>query len=67
MPEKLLKRLQSDPVARTRFVADVLNVLERHGVNVSDPATLGKLGLDQNLKALAGGGAPSTVIITIIN
>jgi hypothetical protein len=67
MPDKLLKKIQADPVARTRFVADVLNVLEKHGVNVNDPQTLKKLGLDQNLNPMKGiGTVASTVIVTLV-
>ena len=66
MPDKLVAKLTRDPLARTRFLADVLNVLEKHGVDVSSPATLKRLGLDHNLRPVAGGGeAASSVVITI--
>jgi hypothetical protein len=66
MPDKLVAKLKSDPLARTRFLADVLNVLEKHGVDVTNAATLKRLGLDHNLNPLAGGGEKaSSVVITI--
>ncbi len=45
----LKARLQKDPVARTKFVADMLTTLEKHGVDVHHPAVQKNLALSMNL------------------
>jgi hypothetical protein len=45
----LKARLQKDPVARTKFVADMLTTLEKHGVDVHDPKVQKNLALNVNL------------------
>lgn len=63
----LKARLQKDPVARTKFVADMLTTLEKHGVDVHHPAVQKNLALNMNLSMTAnspGTMAASTKILS---
>jgi hypothetical protein len=62
----LKNALARSPVARQRFVADILNAMARQGVNVEDPKVLHQLGLDHDLKPIAGHDVASSVAVTII-
>lgn len=68
--KSLQKKLESNPVARTRFLADILGILERNGVDVHDAKVLDQLNLNLDLrdgKKFLDGLRASTNIITIVS
>lgn len=63
----LKKALSRSPVARQRFIADILNAMARQGVDVENPTTLKHLGLDHNLQPVTPGkDVASSAVVTII-
>lgn len=67
--KSLQKKLETNPVARTRFLADLLGTLERSGVDIQDPKVLEQLNLNLDLrdgKKFLDGLRATTNIITIV-
>lgn len=68
--KSLQKRLETNPIARTKFLADLLGTLERNGVDIQDPKVLEQLNLNLDLrdgKKFLEGLRASTNIITIVS
>lgn len=68
--KNLNNRLINSPVARARFLADTLDLLEKNGLDVQDPDVLKSLDLNLDLndgKKFIDGLRASSVVITIIN
>jgi len=66
----LQKRLETNPIARTRFLADILGILERSGVDIHDSKVLDQLNLNLDLrdgKKFLDGLRASTNIVTIVS
>lgn len=64
----LRSRLEQNPAARARFLADLLQTLQKNGVDVDNSKVLDSLKLDLDLsdgKKFVGGLSASSVIITI--
>jgi len=58
-------KLKSSPALRHQVLADTISVLQKHGVNVDDPAVVAALGLNNPLHAGGVNPVASSVIITI--
>jgi hypothetical protein len=66
--QEMRDNLAANPAARARFVADLLGMLERQGVNVNDTAVLNSLDLNLDLRdgqAFVDGTLASSAVITI--
>ena len=66
----LRSKLVASPVARARFLADTLDLLNKNGLDVEDQDVLKSLDLSLDLndgRKFVDGLAASTVVITIIN
>jgi len=59
------KKLTNSPALKAMLIGDALNTLQKHGVDINDPAVVAKLGLDKPFDFGKFNPAASTNIITI--
>jgi hypothetical protein len=67
--KELKKSLETNPAARAKFLANLLDTLEKSGLDVNDKKVIDSLKLNLDLsdgKEFVKGLAASTVIITIV-
>lgn len=65
----LKKQLETNPAARAKFLANLLDTLRKSDVDVDDPKVLESLKLNLDLtdgKEFVKGLSASTVVITIV-